>query len=114
MPTPKPTITWRISNIERETVDGFVFSARYEVVATQGEHSAGVTGIATFERHDGTLEPYENLKEDAVIQWCKDHVDAAAVEAEALERLAEVSAPKTAAGIPWWTYTPTANEDSDA
>ena len=57
------TFTWKISNLERETSDGYVFSAHWTVAAENGSHTAGSYGSVGFERPEELIE-YEDLTED--------------------------------------------------
>ena len=38
------TVTWNIANLERETADGYVYTAHYTVDAHDGTYSAGAYG----------------------------------------------------------------------
>jgi hypothetical protein len=60
MPTTSPvtTFTWAIANLERETDDGFVFTAHYTVNANDGTYTSGAYGSIGFERPD-SLIPYK-------------------------------------------------------
>ena len=62
------TFTWAIANLERETADGFVYTAHYTVNAEDGTYSAGAYGSIGLERPD-TLIPFDDLTEEVVIGW---------------------------------------------
>ena len=102
--TPTTTFTWAIANLERETLDGFVFVAHYTVNASDGTYSSGAYGSVGFERPD-TLIPFADLTEDQVIIWCKDALggDEKVTEIQdALQgQIDEQRAPTKAAGVPW-------------
>ncbi len=95
--------TWTISNLERETADGFVFQAHYTVDLRDGTYSAGAYGSIGFERPD-TLVPFADLTEDQVIGWVQDALgeDKVAEILVALQsQLDEKHTPTKAFGTPW-------------
>lgn len=98
------TITWHIANLERETADGFVYTAHYTIDATDGTYNAGAYGSIGFERPEGKMLPYGSLKEADVIGWVKAQLGdekVADIEAALLDQLDEQRAPSKAAGVPW-------------
>lgn len=98
-----PTVTWNIANLERETADGFVYTAHYTVDATDGTYSAGAYGSIGFERPE-TLIPYKDLKKDEVIEWVKEALGADKVleiGKALLNQIEEQRQPSKAAGVPW-------------
>lgn len=100
MPT---TVTWKIANLERETADGYVFTAHYTVDAEDGTYRAGAYGSIGFQRPD-KLIPFADLTEDMVIGWVKDQFGTekvAEIEAALQTQLDEQRAPTKAAGVPW-------------
>jgi hypothetical protein len=95
--------SWAIGNLERETGDGYVYTAHYTVSAKSAAYSAGAYGSIGFERPD-SLIPYSDLTEAIVVQWVKDALTEEKVEQieEALQnQLDEQAAPTKAAGVPW-------------
>lgn len=101
------TISWHIANLERETTDGFVFTAHWTVNAVEGEgeeqFSAGAYGSIGLERPEN-LVPYDNLTEEMVVQWVKEKMGEEAIEtmeAALLAQIAEQKAPSKAGGVPW-------------
>lgn len=95
--------TWGIANLERETSDGFVFTAHYTVNANDGTYSSGAYGSLGFERPE-SLIPYADLQESTVIQWVKDALGEEKVQGilDALQgQLDEQRNPTKAAGTPW-------------
>ena len=98
------TFTWAIANLERETSDGYVFTAHYTVNANDGTYSAGAYGSVGFERPD-VLIPFDDLTEELVIGWVKEAIggDEKVTEIEtALQaQLDEKRSPTKAAGKPW-------------
>jgi len=97
------TYTWKIANLERETADGYVFTAHYTVNAEDSTYTAGAYGSLGFERPDNLI-PFADLTEDLVIGWVKDHFGAekvAEIEAALQAQLNEQHAPSKQAGVPW-------------
>lgn len=97
------TYTWKIAQLERETADGFVFTAHYTVGAEDGTYSSGAYGSVGFERPDNLI-PFADLTEDLVVGWVKDHFGAEKVteiEAALQAQLDEQHAPSKQAGVPW-------------
>ena len=97
------TTTWNIANLERETSDGYVFTAHYTVDANDGTYSAGAYGSIGFERPE-TLISYSDLTKELVVGWVKDKLgteQVEAIEAALQAQLDEQHAPIKAAGLPW-------------
>ena len=94
---------WKIANLERETADGFVYTAHYTVNAEDGTYSAGAYGSIGLERPD-SLIPFDDLTEDMVVSWIKDKFGdekVAEIEAALQAQLDEKHSPTKAAGVPW-------------
>ena len=110
MTTTMTTIyTWHIANLERETADGFVFTAHYTVDATDGVYRAGVYragayGSIGFKRPDNLI-PFADLTEELVISWVKGALGGdkrvAEIEAALQAQLDEHHQPTNATGVPW-------------
>jgi hypothetical protein len=97
------TISWNIANLERETSDGYVFTAHYTVDANDGTYSAGAYGSIGLERPE-TLIPYSDLTKELVVGWVKDKLgteQVESIEAALQAQLDEQHAPSKAAGVPW-------------
>ena len=98
------TFTWAIANLERETADGFVFTAHYTVNAADDTYSSGAYGSIGFQRPDNLI-PFAELQEEQVVGWVKEALGGdekvAEIEAALQAHLDEQHAPTTAAGLPW-------------
>ena len=97
------TVTWKIANLERETEDGFVFTAHYTVNADDGTYTSGAYGSLGFERPDN-LVPFSQLTEATVVGWVKEKFGQEKVEeieAALQAQLDEQRAPSKASGLPW-------------
>jgi len=98
------TFTWGINTLERETNDGFVFTAHYTVDANDGTYSAGAYGSVGFERPDNLI-PYADLTLNQVVGWVKEAIGGAdkvaEIEAALQAQIDEQRTPTKAAGLPW-------------
>ena len=102
--TPTTAFTWTVSNLERETADGLVTVAHYQVDARDDIYQAGAYGSIGFERPEGELIPYSQLTPEIVVGWVKSKLTAEAVaniEAALQGQLDDQRNPRTAQGLPW-------------
>ena len=100
---PVTVTNWSIANLERETADGFVFTAHYTISAKDNAYSAGAYGSIGFERPD-SLIPFADLTEAEVVSWVQEALGAdkvADVEAALQNQLDQQRNPTQAAGVPW-------------
>ncbi len=98
------TITWHVVNLERETADGYVYTAHYTIDATDGTYNSGAYGSIGFERPETELIPYGSLTESQVIGWVQEKLGdekCDEIEAALLDQLDEQRAPSKASGVPW-------------
>ena len=93
--------TWHIAQLERETADGYVFTAHYTVDANDGTYTAGAYGSLGFERPEDDLIPFADLTEELVVSWVKDRLDVEQIEAALQSQLDEQRHPSKASGLPW-------------
>ena len=97
------TTTWKIANLERETEDGFVFTAHYTVNADDGTYTSGAYGSLGFERPDN-LVPFSQLTETTVIGWVKEKLGeekVTEIEAALQSQINDQKQPTKEAGVPW-------------
>lgn len=102
--TPTTVYSWKIAQLERETSDGYVFTAHYTVDANDGTYSAGAYGSVGLERPEGELIPFADLTEEQVVGWVKEKLGDEAVtnvETALQGQLDEQRNPTKAAGMPW-------------
>jgi len=101
---PTTVFTWRIANLERETADGFVFTAHYTIDANDGTYNAGAYGSVGFERPENLI-PFADLQEDVVIAWVQEAIGGEEkvneIQAALQAQLDEQRHPSKAAGVPW-------------
>lgn len=96
--------TWKIAQLERETADGYVYTAHYTVDAKDDVYSAGAYGSIGFERPEGELIPFSDLTEELVVGWVQEQLGeekVSEVEAALQTQLDEQASPTKAAGLPW-------------
>ena len=79
------TFTYNITNLNRETADGYVFGGGYTVKANDGTYEAGTYSNIEFERaYD--IEPVKAVEAEAAVLDAEGNVVTPAVEAvEAVE-----------------------------
>ena len=98
------TFTWAIANLDRETSDGFVFTAHYTVSAADDAYSSSAYGSIGFERPEN-LVPFAGLTEEIVIGWVQEAIGGdekvAEIEAALQAKLDEQRTPTKASGTPW-------------
>ena len=105
------TYAWKINTLERETDDGFVFTAHYSVVAISdvldpegNPYNSGAYGSVGFQRPDNLI-PYADLTEEQVIGWVQEALGGdervAEIEAQLEARLLELISPSKINGVPW-------------
>jgi hypothetical protein len=98
------TFTWNIANLERETSDGYVYTAHYTIDAKDDTYSAGAYGSIGLERPEGELIPFADLTLDLVVGWVKEKLGdekVTEIEAALQAQLDEQRNPTKAAGLPW-------------
>jgi len=94
-------ITWNISQLDRQTSDGFVTTAHWQAIATDGDYSASVIGTCSWSDGTATI-PYASLTKETVLGWIwANGVDKAATEAALAAQIELQKNPVTATGVPW-------------
>ena len=95
------TIVWNISQLDRQTSDGFVTTAHWQATAVDGEHSASI--YATCSWSDGTpTVAYADLTQEQVLGWIwANGVDKDATEAALAAQIEAKKNPVQATGVPW-------------
>jgi hypothetical protein len=94
------SVTWSITNLDRNTDDGFVTTAHWTATAVDGEHTASVYATVSWAEGTPTI-PYANLTEATVLNWVWESVDKAATESALAAQIALLKAPVKASGTPW-------------
>lgn len=95
------TITWNISQLDRQTSDGFVTTAHWQASAVDGDYTASVYSTCSWS--DGTpTVPYDQLTQEMVLGWVwTNGVDKDATEASLIAQIDAKKNPVTATGVPW-------------
>jgi hypothetical protein len=94
------TYNWTITNLDRNTADGFVTTAHWTASAVDGEHTASVYSTVSWPVDEPQI-PYDNLTAQIVLEWVWKSVDKTATEAALLEQINIKKNPVTASGRPW-------------
>jgi len=95
------TIVWNISQLDRQTSDGFVTTAHWQATATDGNYSASVYSTCSWSEGTATI-PYADLTKETVLGWIwANGVDKDAVEASLEAQIELQKNPVTATGVPW-------------
>jgi hypothetical protein len=95
------TTTWNISQLDRQTSDGFVTTAHWQATAVDGDYSAST--YATCSWSDGTpTVAYADLTQETVLGWVwANGVDKDATEAALAAQIELKKNPVQATGVPW-------------
>jgi hypothetical protein len=93
--------TWTITQLDRQTSNGFVTTAHWTASAVDGDYSASTYSTSSWA--DGTpTTPYADLTEETVLGWIwTNGVDKEAVEANLQAQIDLQKNPVTATGVPW-------------
>ena len=94
------TYTWKINTLDRNTADGFVTTAHWICIATDGEFSKDAYATVSWAEGTPTI-PYVNLTEATVLNWVWESVDKASTESALAAQIALLKAPVKASGTPW-------------
>ena len=93
---------WKIANMERDALTGFVNTVHWTCSDADGDFRGSTYGSIGLEGE--LVTPFEQLTEAQVIGWVKEALGAetvAAHEAAVAAQIAEAKAPKVATGMPW-------------
>ena len=92
--------TWTITQLDRNTANGFVTTAHWTCNAVDGDYTA--TTYATCSWADGTVNtPYADLTQATVLGWVWESVDKQATEDALAANIALQKNPVTSTGVPW-------------
>lgn len=94
------TIVWTVTQLDRNTSNGFVTTAHWRATATDGDYSASIFSTASWS--DGSpAVPYANLTEQQVLGWIWQSIDKASAEQVLEQQIALQKNPVTQHGTPW-------------
>ena len=95
------TILWTISQLDRQTSDGFVTTAHWQATAVDGEHSASIYNTCSWSDGTPTVD-YADLTQEQVLSWIwAKGVDKDATEAALAAQIELKKNPVQATGVPW-------------
>ena len=95
------SITWTISQLDREVSNGFVITAHWQATAVDGEYSASTYSTCGWSEGTPTI-PYADLTQAIVLEWVwANGVDKQATEDALAANIALQKAPVQASGTPW-------------
>ena len=93
--------TWKITQCDRLTADGFITCAHWTVSAVDGDYTASAYSTCSWQAGTPTV-PYASVTEAKVLAWCwANGVDKDATEASLAANIALQKNPVTATGVPW-------------
>ena len=93
--------TWTITQLDRQTSNGFVTTAHWTASAVDGDYSASTYSTSSWA--DGTpTTPYADLTQATVLDWIwANGVDKEEVEASLQAQIDAKKNPVSATGVPW-------------
>ena len=95
------TTTWTITQLDRQTSDGFVTTAHWIATAVDGDYTASVYNTCGWADAAPTI-PYDQLTQDMVLGWVwANGVDKDATETALIAQIELQKNPVTATGTPW-------------
>jgi len=95
------TTTWKITQLDRQTSDGFITTAHWTATAVDGDYTASVYSTCGFATATPAI-PYASVTEAEVLDWIwANGVDKAATEASLAAQIEAQKNPVTATGVPW-------------
>lgn len=93
--------TWKISQLDRNTSNGFITTAHWNCSAVDGEFSGRVYASCNFPAGNPTI-PYAQVTEAQVLNWIwANGVNKSAVEAAVAAQIEAQKNPVKATGLPW-------------
>jgi hypothetical protein len=94
-------ITWKITQLDRLTADGFITTAHWTATAVDGDYTASVYSTCGFATAEPYI-PYANVTEADVLIWIwANGVDREATETSLAALIEAKENPTTAYGVPW-------------
>lgn len=95
---------WRITEMERETADGYVFRVMFRIDADDNGIGESTVGSMDLSRPDGDLTPFDQLTQEQVVAWVQERLGNAWIKAnyDSLRNAIAIKAnPVTIKGLPW-------------
>jgi len=92
--------TWKITQTDYQTSDGFINTAHWTCNAVDGDYTASIYSTASWQAGTPTI-PYALVTEAEVLNWVWESVDKQATEDALAAQIALQKAPVTSTGVPW-------------
>ena len=93
--------TWKITQTDYLTADGFINCAHWTCTAVDGDYTASIYSTASWQAGTPTI-PYSSVTEAEVLNWVwANGVDKQATEDALAANIALQKNPVTATGTPW-------------
>ena len=93
--------TWTISQLDRQTSDGFITTAHWTATAVDGDYTASIYSTCSFEPATPSI-PYNSVTKAEVLNWIwANGVSKDATEASLASQIELQKNPVTATGVPW-------------
>jgi hypothetical protein len=93
--------TWTITQLDRQTSNGFVTTAHWTATAVDGDYTSSVYSTCSFTTTEPAI-PYASVTEQNVLDWIwANGVDKDATEASLAAQIELQKNPTTAVGVPW-------------
>jgi hypothetical protein len=97
------TTTWKITQCDSLTSDGFITTAHWQCVAVDGDYAASIYSTCSFGEGTPSI-PYASVTEQEVLNWCwANGVDKDATEAALAAQIELQKNPVQQTGLPWAT-----------
>lgn len=94
-------ISWKITQCDSLTSDGFITTAHWTASAVDGEFFASIYSTCSWAPGNPSI-PYAQVTEQEVLTWCwASGVDKDATEAALAENIALQKNPVIQTGVPW-------------
>jgi len=93
--------TWRITQLERNSSNGFIVTAHYDVLAEDSGVTCNTYGTVGWEQTEDDFIPYEDLQQEVVIGWVQQKLNKDDVETSLANQIALLKNPPIISGLPW-------------
>jgi hypothetical protein len=101
--------TWNITKMIRYQSTGLVYEVQYRIISTIEEFTYTDFGVVTIEGNPSSPDfiPYEDLKENIVLEWVKDVLGVSGVDSientqyMILQEMINTAQNPSATGLPW-------------
>ena len=92
--------TWKITQTDYETSNGFIITGHWTALAVDGDYTASIYSTASWQAGTPTI-PYASVTEAEVLNWVWESVDKQATEDALAANIALQKNPVQAQGVPW-------------